>query len=51
MKEKFSKPEISILMSIVIGNNNQDQNKPNAVDDNGDIFISFVPGGGGDDWD
>jgi hypothetical protein len=52
MKEKFTKPEINVLMNIIIGNSDQDQkNNIFVMGDGGDIIGSMVPGDGGEDWD
>lgn len=52
MKEKFTKPEINILVNVIVGNNNQnDNNNVFAVGDGGDIYASMVPGDGGEEWD
>ena len=51
MKEKFIKPEINVLLNVVIQNEDQNQEDvPNYMNE-GDIYVSFVPGEGGENWD
>lgn len=50
MKEKFTKPEIKILLSIVdVDNQNQD-NSVNFMNDD-EINSSLFPDEGGENWD
>ncbi len=53
MKEKFTKPEINVLMNIIISNQDNDENNDAFVvgEGGGDISGSMVPGEGGDIWD
>lgn len=52
MKEKYVKPEVSVLMNIVIVADDQNQNDNGLViGDLKDIFVSMVPGDGGENWD
>jgi hypothetical protein len=52
MKEKYVKPEVSVLMNIVIVADDQNQNDNGlVVGDLKDIFVSMVPGDGGENWD
>lgn len=51
MKEKFIKPEINVLLNVMIPNDDQNQEDvPNYMND-GDIHVSYVPGEGGENWD
>jgi hypothetical protein len=51
MKEKFIKPEINVLLNVMIPNEDQNQEDvPNYMND-GDIHVSYVPGEGGENWD
>jgi len=53
MKEKFTKPEINVLMNVII-HNQDDENDNNTFvvgEGGGDISGSMVPGEGGDIWD
>ena len=50
MKEKYTKPEVNVLMNVII--NSDEQNNGNNVFFNaGDIIGSMVPGDGGDIFD
>lgn len=52
MKEKFIKPQINVLLSVVVGDVDKNPDEVGRVVTNsGEINISLVDGDGGENWD
>ena len=53
MKEKFIKPQINVLLSVVIGDveGKPEEEGAYVIGNSGEINISLVEGDGGENWD
>lgn len=51
MKEKFIKPEVNVLLNVEIKNEDQNQEDMPYYMNEGDIYVSLVPGETGEVWD
>ena len=50
MKEKFTKPEINILMNVIISSDENNQEDPYFLAVNGDDIIGSSVEGDNEDW-